>query len=246
MKSNGSLANCIRAAAIVAALVAAAPSPAADPDPRARAQRHVHDIEELAADYVGKLRIGAGGAGVTATMPGRNEKGMATPAARMSEKDRDRYRGGKTPAETHAAYVAWMAHSVFDPDVELFTPASRRYLAGLPLSPAYRHFILFGEYGKSYKVIERGDLAVLIFTRTPFTSPHFYVREDGVWRMDVVAEVRNTRERVGGAFTWDYRGRVDDYTRAFSDLFVDFGDVRRFKDGDNRRLAVTLGQGKPL
>lgn len=132
---------------------------------------------------------------------------------------------------------------VYDPDVELFIEQSRRYLSKLPITPAYRHFILFGEYGKRYRVIERDGLALLYFTSTPFTSPHFLVREDGVWRMDLVAEVANTRERVGGIYTWDYRGQNDRYTRAFADLIVDVQNHRRLKDGDNRALVVRGSKG---
>ena len=36
------------------------------------------------------------------------------------------------------------------------------------------------------------------FTRTPFVSPHFFINEAGRWRIDMVAEVRNTAEHVGG------------------------------------------------
>ncbi len=179
----------------------------------------------------------SGGAGVTARMPSARSV-HAKPTDRMSDPDRALYRAGSTPTQTYTAYLAWLSHRVFDPNVDLFTPASRGYLASLPLSPAYRQFILFGEYGKTFKLVERGDLALLYFTNTPFTSPHFFVKEGGAWRMDMNAEVRNTRERVGGPYTWDYRGRGDEYTRAFSDLLFEIGSVQRIKDGDNRPLVI--------
>jgi hypothetical protein len=122
--------------------------------------------------------------------------------------------------------------------VELFTPASRAYLASLPISPAYRQFILFAEYGKAHRIVERGGLAMLYFTGTPFVSPHFFVKDGGAWRMDMIAEVRDTVERVGGPYTWDYRGRDDDYSRAFPDLLVKIQGYWRIKDGDNRALAI--------
>ena len=184
----------------------------------------------------------SGGAGVTATVPA---PGMdpGKPADRMSDHDRALYRAGSTPSQTYTTYLAWLSHRVFDPQVDLFTPASRRYLASLPLSAAYRQFILFGEYAKTFKIVERGDLALLYFTDTPFTSPHFFVKEGGAWRMDMNAEVRNTRERVGGPYTWDYRGLGDEYTRAFSNLLFETGGVQRIKDGDNRRLVIRGSKG---
>lgn len=184
----------------------------------------------------------SGGAGVTATMPSARSA-PGTPADRMSEQDRARYRAGNTPSQTYSAYLAWLSHRVFDPNVDLFTPASRGYLASLPLSPAYRQFILFGEYGKTFKIVERGPLALLYFTNTPFTSPHFFVKEGGAWRIDMNAELRNTRERVGGPYTWDYRGSSDEYTRAFSDLLIQTRGVQRIKGGDNRSLPIRGSKG---
>ena len=94
------------------------------------------------------------------------------------------------------------------------------------------------EYGKRFKIVERGDLAILYFTGTPFVSPHFFIRENARWRMDMVAEVRNTHEHVGGVFTWGYYGKGDAYTMAFSDLLADMNGYRRFKQGDNRPLVI--------
>ena len=184
----------------------------------------------------------SGGAGVTAAVPSAGAAG-APAAARMSDEQRSLYRAQKSPADTHGAYLAWLSHPVFDPDVDLFTEESRKYLARLPISSAYQHFILFGEYVKRYSVVERDGLALLYFTSTPFTSPHFFVKEGDVWRMDMIAEVGNTRERVGGIYTWDYRGQSDRYTQAFSDLLADIQGYRRFKDGDNRALVIRGSKG---
>lgn len=184
----------------------------------------------------------SGGAGVTAALPSGGGAG-APAAARMGEAERARFRAQDSPAATYAAYLAWLSHPVFDPDVDLFTRESRAYLAQLPMSPAYRHFILFGEYAKRYQVVERGGRALLYFTGTPFTSPHFLVNEGGLWRMDIGAEVRNTVERVGGVYTWDYRGRGDAYTQTFADLLTDIQGYRRIRDGDNRALVIRGSKG---
>ena len=79
---------------------------------------------------------------------------------------------------------------------------------------------------------------LLVFTGTPFVSPHFFVKDGEVWRMDMAAEVRDTVERVGGAYTWDYRGTTDEYSKAFEDLLTKIQGYRRFKDGDNRALPI--------
>lgn len=179
----------------------------------------------------------SGGAGATAKV----HPGAGTEAAfrrRLAEGERERLRPGATPAQTYATYLAWLSAPQFDPQVEFFTPPSRQYLAQFPISKAYRDFILFGEYGKAHRIVERGDLALLVFTGTPFVSPHFFVKEGGAWRMDLVAEVRNTVERVGGSYTWDWRGADDAFTRAFADLLADVKGYRRFREGDNRALVI--------
>lgn len=184
----------------------------------------------------------SGGAGVTAAVP-RVDGAKANPAGRLDPALRERFVAQGSPKEAFARYLEWLAQPVYDPDVDLFTTDTRRYLAQFPLSPAYAEFILMGELGKPFALVERGDLAILYFTGTPFTSPHFFVREDGRWRMDIAAEVRNTREFSGGRFNWGYVGATDAYSRAFADLLVNLRGVRRFRDGDNREIPVRGLQG---
>jgi len=76
------------------------------------------------------------------------------------------------------------------------------------------------------------------FTGTPFVSPHFFVRQDGRWRMDLATEVRNTHEHVGGEYTWAYYGQGDRYTQTFGDLLTTIKGYRRIRDGDNRALTI--------
>ena len=185
----------------------------------------------------------SGGAGVSAAVP--FSKAYATGAVTsLSAEEKKRYLARESPEDTYNAYLAWLAGNKYDPDIDLFTPESRRYLLGLPLSPAYRDYILFGEYGKSHRIVRRGDRALLYFTGTPFVSPHFFVNEAGHWRIDLMAEVRNTSEHVGGVYTWHYRGVSDPYTTAFADLLAPMNGFRRFKDGDNRKLVIRGGKAR--
>lgn len=179
----------------------------------------------------------SGGGGVTAAVPGIESAPIPFPE-RLDPAVRERFVAQASPYRAFARYLEWLAQPVYDPDVDLFTAETRRYLASFPLSRAYAEFILLGERGKRFELAERGDLAILYFTSTPFTSPHFFVREAGQWRMDIVAEVRNTREYSGGRFNWGYVGATDTYTRAFADLLVNLRGVRRFRDGDNREIPV--------
>jgi hypothetical protein len=78
-------------------------------------------------------------------------------------------------------------------------------------------------------------------------GPEAYVagrtpQEAGRWRLDLEGELSNTREYVGGAYTWTYIGADDPYTRAFADQLIDIRGLRRFQGGDNRPL-VNRGPG---
>jgi hypothetical protein len=145
---------------------------------------------------------------------------------------------GDSPTDAYNTYLEWLSHWPLSSQVNLLTPGSRNYIASLHMSPAYAEFILLAEYGKSFEVVERDDLALLYFTGTPFISPHFFVKQDGRWRMDMEAEVRNTRERVGGEYTWDYRGQGDKFTLTFGDLLTTLKGYRRIRNGDNRALTI--------
>lgn len=143
-----------------------------------------------------------------------------------------------SPAGAYYNYLEWLSRWPVTSEVDFFTTGSRNYLASLDTSPAYAEFILLAEYNKRFEVVERGDVALLYFTDTPFVSPHFFVCQDGLWRMDLEAEVRNTREHVGGEYTWAYSGQNDKYTLAFGDLLTTLRGYRRIRDGDNRPLVI--------
>lgn len=147
---------------------------------------------------------------------------------------------GTSPAETYANYLKLLSAPDWDPGSDVFTDESRQYLRQFALSRAYRDLILQGEFGKSWQVALRGDLALLVFTGTPFASPHFFVRQGNVWRLDLVAEIRNTKERVGGPLTWSYEGTNDRYTSTFSDMIVVVYGYRRMANGDNRSLPTAM------
>ena len=178
----------------------------------------------------------SGGAGVSASMADGTWR--AEPDL-LPEAERARYAAGESPLGTYFAYLTWLAQPVRDAKVDFFTPGSRQYVGQLALSPAYAEFILLMEYGKRFALIERGDVALLYFTSTPFMSPHFFVKDQGKWRIDILAEVQNTREIVGTYYTWAYTGKTDRYSRAFADTLLPWGSMARFRNGDNRPLPTS-------
>jgi tetratricopeptide (TPR) repeat protein len=111
--------------------------------------------------------------------------------------------------------------------------------------------VLYSEYGHKYEIVERGDLAILFFTNTPLVSAHLFRRDSVGWRLDIAAEVDDTREFVGGPYTWGMMLTQDDYTRAFSDLFEDFGVLLipkryNYRPLPTRVLRPARGDNRPL
>ena len=178
----------------------------------------------------------SGGAGVSATV-GFGDGAVSGPDP-ATDDGGSLFRAEDSPSGTYSRYLDWLSHWPLVSQADLLTPESRIYLSSFRISPAYAEFILLAEAGKPFRIVERGDLALLYFTGTPFVSPHFLVRRDGLWRMDIAAEVRNTHEHAGGEYTWAYHGSGDPYTLAFSDLLTTIKGYRRIRDGDNRALVI--------
>lgn len=178
----------------------------------------------------------SGGGGASLPMPDRGSK-IQDITERFSEDERRTFSPGLTPEDAYKKYLHWMLRGVYDPDIDLFTQSSRGFLSTQVLSSAYIDYMLLYEYGRAYEVVERKNFAVMYFTDSPFVTPHFFRKDEYGWRMDISVEIDNTKELVGGSYTWTYIGTGDDYTRNFYDLLksVDQGPIR-FIDGDNRKL----------
>jgi hypothetical protein len=177
----------------------------------------------------------SGGAGASSGVA-LGEGGTAFLHAKVDEVTRAYFSPQETPEATYQRYLEWLA-TAFDPSVTLFTPASRSYMAKLPVTKGYFDFILLTEYGRPYKIDTSGNLALLYFTNDPLVSPHFFRQREGKWEMDIVAEVRDTQE-TAGLYIWSYRGRDDDFSSAFRKTLINIGGYVRLADGDNRALPI--------
>lgn len=182
----------------------------------------------------------SGGAGASAPLDVLGEpRASLGGRASGSRPAADLNRPQPTPAAAYGAYLEWLVRGDFQPSVGLLTPESQAYVASLPMTPAYFHYILMQEYGRAHRIETRGDRALLYFTDTPLVSPHFLRKSAAGWQMDIAAEVASTRNFVGGVFTWGYIGHDDPYSAALYDKFVRLkGGTYRIVDGDNRELPT--------
>lgn len=179
----------------------------------------------------------SGGGGFSTSMPER-ARDKAKRQRSITEEARQSYSPQPTPQAVYEKYLQWLAVGVYDPRIDIFTPESQSYMASLPMTKAYSHYILMQEYGRNYKIYVRNNVALLYFTDDPLICPHFFRKTGRGWQMDILAEVDNTRNRVGGVYTWDYRGRSDIYTKTFSDKLINIKNYIRIVDGDNREIPI--------
>lgn len=178
----------------------------------------------------------SGGGGLTEVMPADGER--TGDRREMPSTQRAQYLPQSTPQAVYEEYLAWLVAGIFDPRIKIFTENSQARLATVPVTPAYFHYILMTEYGKASEIDIRDNVALQYFTDDPLATPHFYRKSERGWQMDMEAEVQNSRNRVGGVYTWDYGGKDDIYTRTFVDKLVNIKNYIRIDGGDNRELPI--------
>jgi hypothetical protein len=195
------------------------------------------EYDPRAAEFIEDRGRLASGGGAGATMPATGQEHPYSTAHADTAALR-RFRPQPTVEETYRHYIEWLSEPRLYTDVELFTEPSRAFLATFPATPAYTEYLLLGEYGRAYQILVRGDLALLYFTDDPFLSPHLFRRNNAGWQLDLAAELRDTREYVGGPWTWTLVQQDDDFTRAFVDRYTVLGPFMRVAGGDNRPIPV--------
>lgn len=181
----------------------------------------------------------SGGAGAAATVG----TGQGQPFKRdhYDEQAKERFVAARTVEGTYNRYIDWLYSRKYDPDVDLFTENSISFLEKFPMTPAYFDFILLKYAGKQYKIASSKNLAILYFTGDPLISPLFFNRIDGRWRLNIPAEVRNTRNHVGGVYTWSLNPySKDEFATTFGNLIVNIRGYYRIIDGNNRELPVKV------
>ncbi|MEO8561936.1 MAG: TPM domain-containing protein [bacterium] len=202
---------------------------------REAALREPYDPRKIA--YIrDSVRLDAG-AGATASAA-LNVDPSRLGSAKLTGKDSARFAPQPTVALAHARYLEALHDGYFQPNLPLYTPGTSVVLQHFPITPPYAAFILYSEFGHQYRIVERGDLAILYFTTTPIVSPHFFHRTEAGWQFDIAADVRDTREHIGSAYTWGMNRTDDAYMRAFAEIFSTYGGKIRPKLNDNRPLPL--------
>lgn len=151
---------------------------------------------------------------------------------------REQFGPQSTVEMAYGRYLQWLRDGQFETDVDLFTRQSQAYLRALPATPAFAAHALFLEYGRAYRILVRGDLALLYFTDDPLVAPHCFRRTRGGWQMDLVTEVRDTRDVHDGLWTWSLVDRHDDFTETFLDRYTVVGRLLRVAGGDDRPVPI--------
>ena len=186
------------------------------------------------------LRL-AEGAGATARMIVPGETGPYRPHWPAAEVHAH-FAPQPTVEGTYALYLEALRIGQLSVDLPMYAPAPHSGTKKLALrfftTPAFGRFTFSSEEGQAHIVVERGDLAIMIFTQTPLVAPHLFRRTSAGWHIDVVAEHLDTSERAGGKYTWSMDLTGDDYSVAFADLYKKYDGLLRPVQGDNRPLPI--------
>ncbi|HEX9754157.1 MAG TPA: hypothetical protein VGA42_00540, partial [Gemmatimonadales bacterium] len=195
------------------------------------------EYDPRAADYIEDRRRLATGGGASASMPDTGSLGGFRTWVTTAEA-KQRFVPQPTVEEAYRLWLEWLLSGGLEADVGLFTEQSRAYLVNRGTTPAFTDLLLFLEYGHDHRIMVRGDLALLYFTDDPLLCPHFFRRNAEGWQMDMMAEVRNTRNYAGGAWSWGLVERDDDFTRTFIDRYTAIGSLLRVAGGDDRPIPI--------
>lgn len=186
------------------------------------------------SDVVDSSMLMVGG-GVTTDLEGT----LAQRLRPVRDSEVERFLGpGATPDETLRRYLTWLRLPAYLPRVGLFTPQSQIYMTNLGMTPGFLAYLRYIQLGKHFTVVTRGDRAVAICPDDPLVQPHYFVRANEGWQMDIPAEIRNTSNLVGTDFAWTLLRSGDAYDRAFEDLIEEYPPFWRFTIGDNTPLPI--------
>ena len=182
--------------------------------------------------------FGAGGGGASAAL------GDWVPPSRtrLSPASRAAFSPAPTVHEAYARYRAWLVSGGLDPDVELFTPETRKLLCSWRGTPSYAASMIDRLASGPVEVRERGDAALLFATRDPLALPHLFRRAPAGWQVDLAAEQRHLRMIAGGAHTWTLRNVDAEPIASFRDELEVVDGLVRLREGDNRRLHLGVDQ----
>jgi uncharacterized protein len=196
-----------------------------DFDPRVLAM--VDDSRRLALGAGQTTRIGTEGS------PDSLSTRSATPAERAY------FAPQPTVKAAFERFHEWLGYGGEPSDAPLFTATSVEWFDESPNTRAFSEMWLMQEYGRAYRIEERGKLAMLFFTDSPFAQPHFFRKGKNGWQLDLIGELLNTRNTIGGRYSWVLWESGDDFFRAFRERFVEYNGMLRLVGGDNRELPMS-------
>lgn len=180
-----------------------------------------------------RLSLGAG----QTTRVGSDSAGDGVRASTPAE--RGYFAPQLTVRAAYERYLEWMAYGGQPDDVPLFTATSVEWLDDLRMTPAFAQMSLMEEYGRTFRIEEREKVAMLFFTNDPFAQPHFFRKTKQGWQVDLIGEVLNTRNTIGGRYSWVLWKSGDDFFRAFRERFVEYNGMLRLAGADNRELPMS-------
>ncbi len=133
----------------------------------------------------------------------------------------DAWRPGKTPEESLAVYIRLLRQKIKDPDLALYTPATRKFLARWVVTDAQQdnelHIL---EGAKIDRVVIAGNLAAIRFPiQERMLPPYFLERTEVGWAFDFSG--MSAYIQMNARNMWHFVKQDHPYMFAFSDWRFD-------------------------
>jgi uncharacterized protein len=162
---------------------------------------------------------GSGGAGATAPAHLKTAPEPPPPARRKVDRTT-----GRTPARTLEKYFAVMRERDGDPELEIYTPETRRLLRTWVMTPAQMDNVTRTYrscHAEPARFAADGELAVIRYpVRERECAPWFFRRTEGGWALDLTMMQRAIR--FGRTNAWHFAPEIEHpYRFAFSDWRFD-------------------------
>ncbi|UCG30998.1 MAG: TPM domain-containing protein [candidate division WOR-3 bacterium] len=153
----------------------------------------------------------SGGAGIRDTV----KIGDFTLKANLSDDEKQYYSAQPTPQLLLKRFAEMFKNCIDDPDLGLYTPESRIYIAYCPGMSRPMGLFMYESVTRPCEILSEGDYAVVLYLESRKSPPLFMKRSAEGWQVDIVSMVKWTIDAPNA--DWFIAGNAHPYMFAFRD-----------------------------
>lgn len=153
----------------------------------------------------------SGGAGIRDAV----KIGDYTLKANISDEEKQYYSAQPTPRLLLKRFAEMFKNCIDDPDLGLYTPESRVYIAYCPAMSRPMGLFMYESLTRPHEILQEDDHAVVLYLEAIKSPPLFMKRSADGWQVDIVSMVKWTKEQANA--DWFIGGNAHPYMFAFRD-----------------------------